>query len=168
MFTNLFPDQYLNSVYDIDYPALKHAGITSLIFDIDNTLAPFDIAEPFPQTIRLFGELHGLGFNICLLSNNSYARVEAFNQALGVHSVARAGKPGRRGLDQALGKLGSSTSTALIGDQLFTDVWCSKRNGLLSILVKPVSPRDELPVKAKRFLEIPIMKLYLWRVAASK
>lgn len=161
----LFPDQYLDSVYDIDYGALMRAGITNLIYDIDNTLAPFDVAEPFPKTLELFAGLRGRGFNICLLSNNSHARVEGFCVSLShldVGFVAKAGKPGRRGLRRAMALVGATgASTALIGDQVFTDVWCAKRSGVYSILVKPLSGRDEFTVRIKRALERQVLKLYL-------
>ena len=163
MFNKLFPDKYFDSVYDIDYGALRLAGVSYLVFDIDNTLAPFDVSEPYPQTIKLFADLRFQGFNICLLSNNSHARVEAFNARLGVASVARARKPGRGGLHRALAQLGAANSnTAIIGDQIFTDVWCAKRNGLLSVLVKPVCPgRDEFMVRIKRVLEKYVIRQYL-------
>ncbi|MCL2617488.1 MAG: YqeG family HAD IIIA-type phosphatase [Defluviitaleaceae bacterium] len=161
---NLFPDLYLDSVYDIDYNSLAAAGITNLIYDIDNTLAPFDTPEPFPHTLELFAALRGQGFAIALLSNNKLARVEGFAAALahlGISYVAKAGKPGRRGLDAAMGAMGASRgNTVLIGDQVFTDVWCARRNGVYSILVKPVSRRDEPAVKLKRLPEKLVLYLY--------
>jgi len=159
---NLFPDQYLDSVYSIDYDALQNAGITNLLFDIDNTLSPFDIADPYPETIELFANLQRRGFKIGLLSNNHHARVEAFNAELQIPCVAKARKPGRLGLTRAMEQLGANSSnTALIGDQVFTDVWCAKRNGLLSILVRPLSERDEPLVKLKRTLEKFVIRMYL-------
>ena len=165
MISFLFPDQYMDSVYDIDYEALMSAGITNLIYDIDNTLQPFDVADPSLETVELFAGLRGRGYRICLLSNNSHARVESFSaplQHLSVAFVARAGKPGRRGLSRAMAMIGATNAdTALIGDQVFTDVWCAKRNGVYSILVKPLSRRDELSVKIKRIAERPIVRMYL-------
>ena len=162
MIANLFPDQYLESVHDIDYDALMCAGIKNLIFDIDNTLAPFDVAEPYPKTVGLFGGLRAQGFKICLLSNNSYLRVQGFNAPLDVAFVARAHKPAGYGLERAMALIDASRhNTALIGDQIFTDVWCANRNGLVSILVKPIAARDEFTVKLKRRLERYVINLYL-------
>ena len=159
---NLFPDQYLDSVYSIDYDALQRAGITNLLFDIDNTLSPFDIADPYPETVALFTDLHQRGFKIGLLSNNHYSRVEAFNIQLQLPCVAKARKPGSAGLLKLMAQLGATnTTTVLIGDQIFTDVWCAKRNGLLSILVRPLSERDEPLVKLKRKVEKFIIQLYI-------
>jgi len=159
---NLFPDQYLDTIYDIDYDALQRAGITNLLFDIDNTLAPYDVADAYPQTAELFADLHRRGFKIGLFSNNKHARVESFSAPLGVPYISKARKPGSQGLIRAMNQLGASASnTALIGDQVFTDVWCAKRNGLLSILVKPLSQRDEFWVKFKRTLEKFVIQIYL-------
>lgn len=36
--TNLYPYEYVDSVFSIDYNALYEQGIRGLIFDIDNTL----------------------------------------------------------------------------------------------------------------------------------
>jgi len=159
---NLFPDQYLDSVYNIDYDALKNAGITNLLFDIDNTLSPFDILEPYPETVELFADLQHRGFKIGLLSNNHHVRVEAFNANLQLPCVAKARKPGKLGLSRVMKQLDAvSLNTALIGDQVFTDVWCAKRNGLLSILVRPLCERDEPLVKLKRTLEKFVIQIYL-------
>ncbi|HOS42632.1 MAG TPA: YqeG family HAD IIIA-type phosphatase, partial [Armatimonadota bacterium] len=38
--------------------------------------------------------------------------------------------------------------TAIIGDQLFTDIWGGKRLGLYTILVSPLSPRESLFTRA--------------------
>ncbi|HOF86860.1 MAG TPA: HAD hydrolase-like protein, partial [Armatimonadota bacterium] len=39
-------------------------------------------------------------------------------------------------------------TTAIIGDQLFTDIWGGKRLGLYTILVSPLSPRESLFTRA--------------------
>ena len=57
--------------------------------------------------------------------------------------------------------LGTDTSnTAVIGDQVFTDVWSAKRLGLYAILVKPIKDKTSLFFKSKRALEKPILKKY--------
>ena len=39
-----FPDLYIQSIYDLPLAELKEMGIRGLVFDIDNTVAPFDVA----------------------------------------------------------------------------------------------------------------------------
>ena len=162
MLTKFYPDEYHESVFSVDYTGLFGAGITNLIFDIDNTLAPFDTPEPTTQCRSLLMGLKEQGFSVALLSNNKAARVETFNSTLGLVCVWKAKKPKKTGVMRALELLGDAKpqTTALIGDQLFTDIWCARRVGLRAILVRPQSPRDEFLVKIKRYAEKPILWIY--------
>lgn len=40
MFKMLYPYEYVESVFSIDYNKLKSKGYKAIIFDIDNTLVP--------------------------------------------------------------------------------------------------------------------------------
>ena len=90
----IFPDIYIPSVYELPLNELKKKGIRGLVFDIDNTIAPYDVAEPDENIIKLFQMLKKEGFRICILSNNNKKRVKTFNQKLKVLAVHKAGKPG--------------------------------------------------------------------------
>jgi HAD superfamily phosphatase (TIGR01668 family) len=151
MLKNFLPAMYVESVYDIPYRRLLAKNISAFIFDLDNTLAPFNAPDPPPELARLLAGLAGLGGRACLLSNNGPRRVARFAAPLGLPYVCRAGKPGIRGAGQALALLGAVPSqAALVGDQLFPDIWCGRRAGLFSILVRPVAFREEFPVRLKR------------------
>ena len=54
MFQCFFPDQYLDSAYEIDFEGLYAKGYRGLIFDIDNTLVPHGKPQDFkrPETRR--------------------------------------------------------------------------------------------------------------------
>lgn len=161
MFNKLFPDIFVESIFKIPYDDLKSKGIKALVFDIDNTIVPFDIAEPDNKIIDLFEELKKDGFILCILSNNNKRRVELFNKKIGARAVYRAGKPGVKKLSQVLkGFNVESKEAVLIGDQIFTDVWCGNKAGLTTILTKPVSDRDQFVTKVKRGIERQILKFY--------
>ena len=49
--------------------------------------------------------------------------------------------------------------TAVIGDQIFTDIFGAKRLGLYAILVKPISSRELYWTKMMRLLERRILKV---------
>lgn len=152
---------YRAGINDIPYEELWREGLRGLIFDIDNTLVPFDVPEPTEPVIELFAGVRGMGFKVCLLSNNSGERVTAFNGRLNAFAVHKALKPRLKGLKRALNMMGvSAGETALIGDQLFTDILCGNRCGLYTILVKPVSDRDEFTVRLKRGTERLFMRRY--------
>ena len=51
------PDIYQKSIYTIDYDKLKARGIKCLLYDLDNTLVPFDVKEADQKIKNLFDEL---------------------------------------------------------------------------------------------------------------
>jgi len=156
-----FPDIYVKSVYELPLEELKARGIKGLVFDIDNTVAPFDIAEPDDDLIELFQYLKKQGFRLCIFSNNNKKRVQLFSKNLKTLSVHKAGKPGVRKLKLALKKLKlSPKNTAIVGDQIFTDIWCGHKAGLTCILTAPVCNRDQLVTKVKRGIEKKVLKVY--------
>jgi hypothetical protein len=159
-----YPAAYYKSVYDIPLDMLKKSGIKGLVFDVDNTLSPHNQAEPDNETIDFIKKTLDSGFKVCLLSNNSAKRVELFNEKLMVHSVSRAFKPSRKGLRKALALLQlNEAETVIIGDQIFTDVWCGKRANVRTILVEPYAEEESALIKLKRRAERFILKSYLKR-----
>lgn len=159
-----FPDLYIQSVYELPLEQLKHMGIRGLVFDIDNTVAPFDVADPDEKLIAFFEDLKKQGFKLCILSNNNKERVHRFNTPLRTLAVHKAGKPGYKKLHKALAKLGLDPSeAAMVGDQVFTDMWCGHRAGLYSIMTAPICNRDQLVTKVKRGMERQVMKIYFRR-----
>ncbi len=158
----LYPNEYVESVYKIDYQNLRSKGICNLIYDIDNTLAPFDVPEASKEVLEFCKARKADGFNVCLLSNNARERVELFNKSLSLPAVYKAGKPKLSGIKKALTLLkAEANKTAMIGDQIFTDIWCANRAGLYSILVKPISTRDEFTVRLKRGIEGVVVSAYV-------
>lgn len=169
MLERFFPRLYADSANHVPYDELKAAGVRGLVFDIDNTLAPHDTPYPSAGAVALLTRLRGLGFGVCLVSNNSPARVAGFADGLGLPCVPRARKPLLSGIRKAMSLLGTdSAATALIGDQVFTDVWCGNRLGLYTVLVKPMSGRDEWTVRLKRGPERIVLKIYEKRVGKNE
>ena len=67
-----------------------------------------------------------------------------------------------KGYLKAMKKMGTTReNTLFVGDQLFTDIWGANNAKLHSILVKPIDKKEEIQIVLKRFLEYPIIKLYL-------
>jgi len=161
----LFPKESADSVHDIDYDKLWQAGFRGLIFDIDNTLVTFDVPEPTAQVAGLLEQLAQKGFGICLLSNNSKARVEGFCQNLSYPHIWKARKPGFAGISRAMEHLGlDKREVALIGDQIFTDCFGGNRFGIHTILTAPIAKRDEWTVKLKRLPEKIVLRAYAKKV----
>jgi uncharacterized protein len=162
MLEKLYPDEYVDSIYHIDYCLLQEKGFNSLIFDIDNTLAPFDIKVPDDKLIQHFKDLTEKGFKIALVSNNNEKRVVDFNKDLKFNANFKAGKPKKTGLLKSIDYFKQEArNIVLVGDQIFTDVFGGNRLGMYTILVKPIANRDEFTVKLKRGIEKIVINAYL-------
>lgn len=156
-----YPDEYLDSTYEIDFDALYKKGYRGVIFDIDNTLVPHG-APADKRAEALFSDLKNIGFSCCLLSNNQLPRVQLFNRNIGVDYIENAHKPAVKSYWKAMEKMGTDTeNTVFVGDQLFTDVFGARRAGIHSILVKPIHPKEEIQIVLKRYLEKIVLHFYL-------
>ena len=98
---------------------------------------------------------------MCFVSNNKEPRVKSFSTPLGAEYIFKAGKPGKRGYEKAMEHMGTEVaSTVFVGDQLFTDVWGAKRMGIITYLVKPIHPKEEIQIVLKRYLEKVVLFFY--------
>ena len=160
MFERFYPDKYVESAYVIDYEGMYKKGYRGIIFDIDNTLVPHG-APADKRSIALFKRLKAIGYECLLLSNNKEPRVKMFNDAVHVRYIYKAGKPGVKNYERAMDLMGTDdVNTFFVGDQLFTDVYGANRAGILSILVKPINPKEEIQIVLKRYLEKPVLYFY--------
>ncbi|MDK2967142.1 MULTISPECIES: YqeG family HAD IIIA-type phosphatase [Lacrimispora] len=161
MLQRFYPDEDVNSTYEIPFEEFYKKGIRGVIFDVDNTLVPHG-APADNRAKKLFSMLHQMGMETCLLSNNKEPRVSAFAQDAGsLKYIFKGKKPGIRGYQQAMKLMGTNASnTIFIGDQLFTDVFGAKRAGIHSILVKRIHPSEEIQIRLKRKLESVVLYFY--------
>lgn len=156
-----FPNIYVKSIKDIDLNKVKSQGIKNFIMDIDNTLVETAIAEPDEELLEWVKNVRASGIKICLVSNNNKIRVEKFNEKLNAMAVHRAVKPMKRAFKRALALLnGTRNDTAVIGDQIFTDIYGGNRMGLYTILVEPISLKESPLAKVKRPLEKIVLKKF--------
>ena len=139
----LTPDLYMRTVCDIDLDALKARGIDTLLMDLDNTLLPRDSSVVPPRMVGWAAELARCGFRVCLVSNNWHERVHEVARELGFSLVSKAVKPLPFAFLRASKLMGSTRKrSAIVGDQLFTDVLGGKLLGIMTILVLPLSESD--------------------------
>ena len=150
----LCPDAMFESLFDIDFDKLIDLGIKGIIFDLDNTIIPWDSSEMCPDVCAWIAEVHSKGFKVSIVSNNWHSRVREIANRLDLPFVARAYKPAKFGFRSALATMELEPSeTAVIGDQLFTDVLGGNRLGLFTIWVKPLTRREFVGTKIKRYME---------------
>ena len=157
----LFPTEYYDSTYSINFDKYYELGYRGIIFDIDNTLVPHNAMHD-DRSRELFKHLNELGFKICFVSNNKEPRVKKFNEEVGGQYIFKAGKPKAHGYINAMRKMKTKReNTLFVGDQLFTDIWGANNARLHSILVNQVDKKEEIQIVLKRILEKPIIRLYL-------
>ncbi len=160
MFQRFYPDEYLDSAYQIDFDAFYKAGYRGVIFDIDNTLVPHG-APADDRAIALFRHLKELGMEAMLLSNNKEPRVKLFHDLVQVRYIFKANKPSVKNYRKAMKQMGTtSRNTLFVGDQLFTDVWGANKADIHTILVRPIHPKEEIQIVLKRYLEKIVLFFY--------
>ena len=137
---SLIADTVCDSIYDLDVSALKAAGIRLLLADLDNTLVPYGVALPTEEVREWNARLKAMGVTLFVLSNNRHAdRPRIFSEGLEVPFIGHAGKPGVKNFYKAMEQMGvTPEQTALVGDQIFTDVLGGNRAGVTTVLVKPI------------------------------
>ncbi len=150
----LVPCLALNTLYDIKLDELKKRGIRGIIFDLDNTIIPWDSPDLCPEVLIWLNNLGCQDFKLCLVSNNGEKRVRQIAAQCGAPFVAQALKPSRTGFRQAAQVMGLSPGTiAVVGDQLFTDMLGGNRLGMFTIWVKPLASKEFIGTKITRQLE---------------
>ena len=140
---------------------LQSIGVKGLILDVDNTLEPYEHPTPGEHVVKWLDELSAVGIRCAIVSNNNKERIGLFNKNIGLVAYAKAKKPFKKNVLKALSEIGVDPSeAALMGDQIFTDVWAAKNAGVRAILVPPINDKRDLFTRFKRLLERPIIRKY--------
>jgi HAD superfamily phosphatase (TIGR01668 family) len=161
MLKKLCPKHQMNSVLDLDLSDLKKRGIQGIIFDLDNTLVAWKQDILAPEVVTVIKQAKQLGFKLSILSNALEHRVEAVANLLDVPYVSRAVKPRKSPFRKALELMGTTQeTTAIVGDQLFTDILGGNRMKLYTIWISPISTTEFISTKAVRKIERLVVKRF--------
>ena len=159
----LYPEKYVDSVLDITPELLEENNISGIILDVDNTL--MDKRKNMPKGVKEWlDNLKEKGYKICIVSNTSKVeKVKSTAEYLGLPYFYLSLKPFKRNLKKAqkLLEIEDSRKIAVIGDQVFTDVWGANRAKMFPILVKPISSEDIWVTVLNRKLEKHVLKRYI-------
>ncbi|MDR3591617.1 MAG: YqeG family HAD IIIA-type phosphatase [Negativicutes bacterium] len=148
------PDMMVESLQDINFDELKEEGVRGIIFDLDNTIIPWDSSDLCPTVALMLSEILAKGLKVSIVSNNWHKRVKEIALQLGLPFVSRAYKPAKTGFRRALAAMElEAGETVVIGDQLFTDVLGGNRLGLRTIWVKPLTAQEFIGTKIHRRFE---------------
>jgi len=141
----LTPTQVVKKINDIQAADLAASGITAIITDLDNTLVPWRRYNVAEGVVEWLAELEQAQIKICIASNTLHtSRLKKLADEMRIPFVDRVRKPWVGGFLRAMQLMQSSREqTAVVGDQIFTDVLCGNRLGLCTILLRPPLAREE-------------------------
>lgn len=152
-----YPDLLVNKITDVTPDMLDKLNIKSILLDVDDTISPKDRISVSKEISDWIDGIKKHSFGLVIISNNSFARVESLAKKIQIPYLCRAMKPFPWGVRKAMRLISANKSkTAIIGDQIFTDVLAAKFSGIKSILVEPMDMDGNFTLKAKRRLELLI------------
>lgn len=153
---HLIPKKWYKRLWQIPVTELVNNGIKGVIVDLDNTLVPWreEVTAASDKLLKWLEGLKRAELDICIVSNGGSSRVSRFADKLGVKYVAGVPKPRRTPFKKAMELMGTSPKeTAVIGDQLFTDILGGNRSGCYTILVTPQAKKEFFTTRLIRVLE---------------
>ena len=153
----VLPNMYEKNFYMIDFKYLKKVGINKLIIDIDGTILPADDTNVSDELKEKIEDLKK-DFDICLVSNNYRYRVKPVGDILGLKYLYNAKKPKSICFDKAFEILNTTNKkeVALIGDQMLTDIRGANDYGIYTVLVRPISLKNNIGTYVNRKLQYKI------------
>ena len=170
---HLCPDLYCRGLRELDFSVLARQGRVHVCLDLDNTIALRESLEPAEGVAEALREARRQGHvrSFCLVSNVIWGRrrlrrLEHFSRLLDIPLYYAAmlwnRKPSPRPFREAMRLMGSTPeTTAIVGDQIFTDVAGGKRLGLFAVLVQPLGPDHWTTFwSARRLREVEILKRF--------
>lgn len=150
------PTKYQKSIMDVDYNKLYKEGIRVLLFDVDNTLVAYYHENPENKVITLIKNLKKK-FKILLVSNSiNYKKIKRIAATFGVDYMFFAIKPFLFRVRNKMREF-SKEETAIIGDQIMTDVLFGNKLGIQTILIDKLSNRETNVTSINRFFEKNIL-----------
>lgn len=154
------PHRMIDSVVEVPAADLKAQGIRGVILDLDNTLVLWHQEEMAAEITTWLEDLKAAGLKLCILSNSVLgSRSERIAERIGCAFVRKAAKPSRQGFRRAMLAMATPPeATAIVGDQMFTDILGGNRCGIYTIMVKPIH-KHEFPYT--RYVSRPPEKLLL-------
>ncbi len=153
----LRPDVVVEAVPEVTPELLERHSVRAVMVDLDDTLVASGADLLNPRFRAWVGALKEAGIPLLILSNGKRVRVSRWAAELGVTGLSLVGKPFTPAFKRGLRLLGSKPNeTAMVGDQLFTDVLGANVIGMVSVLVTPLSkgglPHTRVARRLERFV----------------
>lgn len=156
---SLIPRIVTDKLTDITPQMLQSLGVTFLMLDFDNTVVPYSTETPLYEVGQWLETMKNSPIGICVVSNSKKSRVPEFCEARGIPCVTHATKPFAKGIRECCDRFGLDVQkTALVGDQIYTDVLGANCAGAVSILVKPIHLHN-IWLTMRHWLELPFIAI---------
>ena len=155
-----YPDMYAQSIYTINYKKLKKNGIKCLLFDLNNTLASYEVEYPDEYLRELIFKLEK-SFKVIIVSNSNKDRIRPFKEKLNIDASFSSKKPFNKKFKKIMKMYNlKDTEIAMIGDQLLTDIYGGNKMNFTTILVNSISENEPFHVRIFRHFEKKIIKKF--------
>lgn len=154
------PHIKLDGITDITVSMLKKRDIKALLLDVDNTMSTHHGTVLTDGLLEWLEEMKQNGIKTMVLSNSKKKRIEPFAKRIDQPFISLSCKPLPFGYLRGIKRLGvKRKNTAIVGDQIFTDVIGGNTVGVKTILLTPIKPEDGWSFKVRRRLEKKLFKL---------
>ncbi len=155
------PEYMCPSFLSITPDFLLAEGISALLLDVDNTLIPYEVERPTEEVRAWLDLLKENGIRVAFVTNNKKKRLREFADGLNIPAYHLCCKPSPHKLRRAIRTIGAKkTTTAMLGDQLLTDMLAAHLAGIRSYIVPPIKDRRGALTRFKRWLEKPLVRRY--------
>ena len=156
---SLLPQMIVDHLTDVTPELLHQRGISALLMDFDNTIVPYITDEPTEEMSSWLRRMQASDIFLCVVSNSKRPRVVRFCETYDLNCVTHSRKPFQKGIREALKRYGlERRTTALVGDQIYTDVLGANCGGLTSILITPIALHN-IWLRLRHWLELPFIYL---------
>lgn len=156
---SFFPNVIFDRLTQITPDYLHARGLTLLLMDFDNTMLPYTTDAPPQALLDWLACMEGSGVRLCIVSNSRKSRVPEFSARYGVPCVTGARKPATSGIRRAMKRFSAvEAETALVGDQIFTDVLGANLANITSIQVKSIH-NHTFWLKLRHVFEVPFLRM---------
>ena len=152
---SFLPRVVTGKLTDLTEEYLLSKGIKLLMMDFDNTIVPYTTDVPTEEMLAWLERMKASKVKIAIVSNSKNLRLVRFCEKYGLDFIRKAYKPRPKGLKECMARFGfTPQESALVGDQIFTDIVAANLAGVTPILVDAIH-NHTFWLKARGALELP-------------
>lgn len=156
---SFLPAVIVECVTELTPELLNKLGVKLLMLDFDNTIVPYTTNVPTGEMESWLKGMLASDIQLCVVSNSKRDRVVKFCGARGIPVITHSKKPFQKGIRRCKARFGLDMArTAMVGDQIYTDVLGGNRAGAKSILVTPIHLHN-IWLKLRHWAEKPFICL---------